>query len=214
MTRSGDGIWDYKSAGPRERIRNWVLGLIGFGRIAQAVAERARSFGMRVLAFDPFITDEFFRAKGVKPATKDDVFGLADYLSVHVPLTNGTRNSIGAEEFSRMKNSAYIINTCRGAVIDQNALYEAVKAGTIRGATLDVLDVEPPDFNNPLLSLDNVLITPHAAFYSEDAMAEVRTRSAQEVIKVFKGELPDHIVNRRVLEAGKLRMTAVTARRS
>jgi D-3-phosphoglycerate dehydrogenase len=207
-------IWDYKSAGPRERIRDSVLGLIGFGRVAQAVAARAKSFGMRVVASDPFISDEFIRSQGVEPATKQETLTAADYLSIHVPLTKDTRKSIGEKELSRMKRSAFLINVSRGAVIDEKALYEALKSGIVRGAAFDVLEKEPPDFDNPLLSLDNVLVTPHAAFYSEDAMSEVRSRSAQEVIKVFKGELPAHVVNGEVLENGKLRMTAASARSS
>ena len=207
-------IWDYKSAGPRQRIRGSVLGLIGFGRVAQAVAARARSFGMRVVASDPFITNEFFEAQGVQPATRQETLAAADYLSIHVPLTKETYKSIGAEELSRMKGSAFIINASRGAVIDERALYEALKSGIVRGAALDVLEKEPPDFDNPLLSLDNVLVTPHAGFYSLEAMSEVRSRSAQEVIKVFKGELPGYIVNRKVLENGKQRMIFASASRS
>jgi D-3-phosphoglycerate dehydrogenase len=201
-------VWDYKSAGPRERIRNSVLGLIGFGRVAQAVAARARSFGMRVMACDPFITGEVFEAQGVQLATRQETLAMADYLSIHVPLTRETQKSIGTLELSLMKHSAFMINTCRGAVVDEKALYEALKIGIIRGAALDVLEDEPPDFSNPLLSLDNVLITPHAAFYSETAMAEVRTRSAREVIKIFKGELPNQIVNREILKNGKSRALA------
>ena len=136
---------------------------------------------------------------------------MADYLSVHVPLTKGTRKSVGADDFSFMKSSAFVINTCRGAVVDEKALYEALKNGVIRGAALDVLDREPPDFNNPLLSLDNVLITPHVAFYSEDAMIEVRSRSAQEVIKLFRGELPAHIVNGKILESDEFKAMAAAS---
>jgi D-3-phosphoglycerate dehydrogenase len=212
--RIRDKIWDYKSAGRRERIRGSVLGLMGFGRVAQAVAARARSFGMRVVASDPFVADEFLKAQGVQPATRQETFAAADYLSIHVPLTKDTRRSIGTEELSNMKGSAFVINVSRGPVIDEKALYEALKSGIVRGAALDVLVKEPPNFDNPLLSLDNVLVTPHVAFYSEDAMSEVRSRSAQEVIKVFKGELPNHIVNGKVLENGKLRMIAASASRS
>jgi D-3-phosphoglycerate dehydrogenase len=209
--RVRDRIWDYKSAGLRERVRGSVLGLLGFGRIAQAVAARARSFGIKVLAFDPFIPDAVFRSKGVESATKERTLAAADYLSIHVPLTKGTRKLIGPEELSRMKHSAYIVNVSRGPVMDEKALYDALKSRIIRGAALDVLENEPPDFDNPLLSLDNVLITPHAAFYSEDSMVEVRSRAAKEVIKVFKGELPDQIVNAKVLEGGRCRMTAASA---
>ena len=193
-------IWDFKAAGPRQRIRNSVLGLIGFGRIAQAVAERARSFGMRIVACDPFINDDYMVTRGVQPATINAVISRADYLSIHVPLTNETRKLIGSEQLSLMKRSAFLVNVSRGAVVDETALHDALKSGVIRGAALDVLDKEPPDFESPLLSLENVLITPHAAFYSDDAMREVRSRAAQEVIKVFKGELPINIVNRSVIE--------------
>lgn len=199
-------IWDFKAAGPRQRIRNSVLGLIGFGRIAQAVAARAIAFGMRVVASDPFINDEFISGKGAQPAPVRETVAAADYLSIHVPLTKETRKSIGADELSNMKRSAFFINVSRGAVVDEAALYEALKSGVIRGAALDVLDQEPPDFENPLLSLENVLVTPHAAFYSDDAMREVRSRAASEVIKVFKGELPDHIVNKKVIEMDRLRI--------
>jgi len=169
---------------------------------------------MRVVACDPFITSDVFQARGVQHATRQETFAMADYLSVHVPLTRETRKSIGIQELSMMKRSAFVINTCRGAVIDEKALYEALKIGIVRGAALDVLEDEPPDFANPLLSLDNVLVTPHAAFYSEDSMAEVRSRSAQEVIKIFKGELPDRIVNSKIVESGKFRMTAASVSRS
>ncbi len=201
-------IWDFKSAGPRERVRNSVLGLMGFGRVAKAVAKRASGFGMRVLAYDPFIPDEFLKANGVEPATKQETLAAADYLSIHVPLAKETQKFIGAQELLRMKGSAFLINASRGGVIDEDALHEALKSGIIRGAALDVVEHEPPDFRNPLLSLDNVLITPHAAFYSEEAMSEVRSRSAGEVIKVLTGKLPDHIVNSEVLENGKLRMNS------
>lgn len=201
-------IWDFKAAGPVQRMRDSVLGLLGFGRIAQAVAIRALAFGMIVVASDPFINDAFIRTKGAKPASAMETIAAADYLSIHVPLTKETRKFIRAEELSCMKRSAFLINISRGAVIDEAALYEALKSGVIRGAALDVIEKEPPDNNDQLLSLENVLITPHAAFYSEDAMRDVRYRAAQEVIKVFKGEIPNHVVNRRVLEQGSLRMTA------
>lgn len=207
-------IWDCKSAGPHARIRDSILGLIGFGRVAQAVAARARSFGMKVVAFDPYITREVFETQGVQPVSKYGALTVADYISIHVPVTKETVKSIGTEELSRMKHSAFIISTCRGTVIDERALYQALKIGIIRGAALDVMEKEPPDFDNPLLSLDNVLVTPHAAFLSEEAIVEKRTRSAQEVIKVFKGELPNHIVNREVLENGKLRMSIAADQRS
>ncbi len=208
--RIRDRIWDFKSAGPRERVRDSVLGLLGFGRVAQAVAARAKAFGMKVLAFDPFIKDDVLKSKGVHPATMREIFSAADYLSVHVPLSKDTQKLVTAEELSLMKASAFVLNLSRGSVVDEKALYEAVKTGIVRGAALDVLEKEPPEFDNPLLSLDNVLITPHAAFYSEDAMVEVRTRSAQEVVKVLKGELPNYIVNKKVLENGKLRMTPLS----
>ena len=212
--RIREKIWDFKSAGQRQRIRGSVLGLIGFGRVAQAVAARALSFGMRVVASDPFLTDDFFEARGVRHATREETLAAADYVSVHVPLTKETAKSIGAKELSLMKRSAFLLNLSRGAVVDEKALLDALRSGIVRGAALDVLEKEPPDFDNPLFSLDNVLITPHAAFYSEDAMVEVRTRAAQAVVRVFEGVLPDHIVNRRVLENGRLRMAVAASKKS
>lgn len=199
-------IWDFKAAGPRQRIRNSVLGLFGFGRIAQAVADRANSFGMRIFAYDPFIKEDYMMAKGVKPAALQTIISAADYLSIHVPLTKETRALIGAEHLSCMKRSAFLINASRGGIVDERALHDALKSGVIRGAALDVLAKEPPEFDNPLLALENVLITPHAAFYSEDAMREVRSRAAQEVIRVFKGGLPNNIVNPSVIEQDGFRL--------
>jgi D-3-phosphoglycerate dehydrogenase len=130
----------------------------------------------------------------------------ADYVSIHTPLNKNTANLISKNELAMMKSSAFIVNTSRCGVVDESALYEALTKGTIRGAALDVLEKEPPDANNALLSLENVLITPHAAFYSENAVEEVRIRSAQAVINVYKGMLPDNIINNEIIKNKKLRM--------
>jgi D-3-phosphoglycerate dehydrogenase / 2-oxoglutarate reductase len=204
--RLKENIWDYRSAGNLDRIRNATLGLVGFGRVARAVAKRAAVFGMKILATDPNTSASAPQGLKVDMTPLEELLSSADYVAVHTPLTKTTKHLISQNEFRCMKNSAFILNTSQGGVIDEQALYNALIDGTIRGAAIDVLEKEPPDFNTPLLNLDNVLVTPHAAFYSKDALEEVRTRSANAIVDVFNGILPDHIVNKDVLNNGRLRM--------
>lgn len=206
--RVRENVWDFNSAGNLTRISQSVLGLIGFGLNSRAVAARAKCFGMKVLAFDPNVADDVFHHAGIQQAGMRDVLTEADYVSIHTPLNTHTSNLISKSEMVMMKSSAFIINTSRGGVVDDAALYEALTNGTIRGAALDVLEKERPDANNALLALDNVLVTPHAAFYSDNAMEEVRTRSAQAVVSVFNGMLPDHIINKEIIKNKKMRMKA------
>ncbi|MCF8091905.1 MAG: C-terminal binding protein [Desulfotignum sp.] len=204
--RLKENIWDYRSAGNLERIRNATLGLVGFGKVGRAVAKRANVFGMKILAADPHTSAGTRQDLKIDMTSLQELLSSADYVSVHTPLTTTTKGLISQNELRCMKNSAFILNTSRGGVIDEQALYNALIDGTIRGAALDVLEKEPPDFNTPLLNLDNVLVTPHAAFYSKDALEEVRTRSAKAIVDVFNGNLPDHIVNKDVVNNGRLRM--------
>ena len=204
--RVRENVWDFKSAGNLTRIRQSVLGLLGSGRFSRAVATRARSFGMKVLAFDPIIADDVFHNTSIRRTGMQEILTEADYVSIHTPLNKNTANLISKNELAMMKSSAFIVNTSRCGVVDESAIYEALTKGTIRGAALDVLEKEPPDANNALLSLENVLITPHAAFYSENTVEEARIRSAQAVINVYKGMLPDNIINNEIIKNKKLRM--------
>lgn len=208
--RIKDRIWDYRSAGILMRVSTTTLGLIGFGRIAQAVAQRARGFRMNIQACDPHADDSLFEENGVARVSLEKLLSTSDFVSVHAPLNETTKNMISSPQLQTMKSSAFLINTSRGSIIDQEALTSALADGTIRGAAIDSLIEEPPDFSHPFFNLGNVLFTPHAAFYSEEAVEEVRTRSARVITDVYNGILPDHIVNRDVLTNGKLRMVVNT----
>jgi len=199
-------VWDFKSAGKLHRIRGSKLGLVGFGGVARSVAKKAKAFGMEIIAYDPYLSDEIFQREGVRRVSFETLFVESDFVSIHTPRTAETVNMVSQRELRTMKNSAYIINTSRGAIIDEEALLRALQQGTIRGAALDVMENEPADFRSPLFSCENLIITPHAAFYSEAAMAEVRTRAADQVVRVlFKRKRPESIVNRELLMRKEMR---------
>ena len=182
------------------RLRGKTLGIVGFGRIGQAVATKANAFGLRVLAADPVVpsaTVESFGANLVDMAT---LLRESDFVSLHAPLTNETRNLIGTEELALMKPDSFLINAARGPLIDEDALYKALIAGTIAGAGLDVMVDNVPSHDHPLLSLDNIIITPHVAFFSQESTLELEQRAAAEVVRVIRGEMPDNLVNVAVLQ--------------
>jgi len=188
-------IWDFKSTGQIKRIRGQTLGLIGFGGVSRNVARRAKPFGMRIIAYDPYLPPEVFDQEGVSQVSLEKLLTDSDFVSVHIPKTSETVGLISEKQLGMMKPNAFLINTSRGGIVDETVLSEALKCGRIEGAALDVLAVEPADFSNPLFELENAIITPHCAFYSEDAMIEVRTRAAEQVVKVLAGEWPSNLVN-------------------
>jgi len=181
--------------------------LIGYGRLAQAVAGKALPFGLRVMAYTPRLIPTERDKHGVHCTNQlEFLLQQADYLSLHVPLSPETRGLINAERLRQMKPTAVLINTARGAVIDEEALLTALRQGWIAGAMLDVLSQEPPPPEHPLLALDNVIVTPHAAFYSTSATAELARRAAEQVAQVLLGQLPTHVVNPTVLASPQLRL--------
>jgi D-3-phosphoglycerate dehydrogenase len=189
--------WSFAGAKPIERLSVGTFGLFGLGSIAQGVARRAKSFGMKVIAYDPFIPAEVFAAHGVERVEGfDRLLAEADVLSLHAPLTDETHHIINAEALAKMKPGAYLVNTSRGPLIDEDALFRAVNDGIIAGAGLDVLADEPPTFPVALLTLDNVIVTPHAAFYSEQSNDELRSKSAKEIVRTLIDGEPAHWVNR------------------
>jgi len=188
--------WDFKSAGEMKRMRGQTLGLIGFGGIAINVARRAKPFGMRIIAYDPYLPSEVFDQEGVRQVSLDELLKDSNFVSIHIPKTPETVGLISEEQLRLMKPHSFLINTSRGGIVDETALNETLRSGRLEGAALDVLAVEPPDFSNPLFERENVVITPHCAFYSEDAMVEVRTRAAEQALKVLAGEWPPNLVNR------------------
>ncbi|MEH7345427.1 hydroxyacid dehydrogenase [Bacillus sp. JJ1532] len=183
------GNWDRKQHTGRE-IFHKVIGLVGLGEISHRVAKRAKAFGMNVIGYDPFLTpyDHIVAETSVQlKNTLEDVLISADFISIHVPLTSSTKNLISESQLSSMKQSAYIINTSRGGIIDEEALYYALKEGTIAGAYLDVLESEPIDQMNPLLQLDSVIFSPHIAGLTTESQVRISLLVAQEVGKVLDG---------------------------
>lgn len=172
------------------RIRWKALGLIGFGAIARVLTSKASGLGLRVLAYDPYVPADDMKKMGVEPVGLDRLLGESDFVSLHVPLTPETRHMLGLEQFKLMKPTAYLINTSRGKVVDEEALYTALTRGYIAGAGLDVLETEPVRMDNPLLKLDSVLFTGHSAHYSDQVWTEVSRRPAEEVGRIMAGEWP------------------------
>ena len=190
---------------PMPEIHGQTLGLVAFGKIPRALVPKAKALGLRVLAHDPYVEDEVIEGYGAEPVGLDKLLREADYVSVHTPLTPETRGMFGEGEFRLMKPTAYFINTSRGPVVDEEALVRALQEGWIAGAGLDVLEEEPPDPDNPLLTMDNVILTPHSASYSDAAFRELRRRVVEEAVRVLKGEWPHSLVNPKVKEKVHLR---------
>jgi D-3-phosphoglycerate dehydrogenase len=188
------GTWAMRAVVPIRRLRGSVLGLVGFGRIPQLVAPKAQSFGLRVVAYDPHVPPAVFSGAGVESVGFSELLSLSDYVSVHTPLLPETRGLFATDTFRQMKPTAYLINTARGPIVDDAALAQALDAGQLAGAALDVLPQEPP-VNSPLLGRDNVILTPHTSFYSEESLADLQTRAAEEVVRVLNGEAARNPVN-------------------
>jgi D-3-phosphoglycerate dehydrogenase len=182
------GRWEMPAVVPIRRIEGTVLGLVGFGNIPRRLAPKAQAFGMTVIAYDPFARPEAFAAAGVERVDFDTLLARSDYVSIHAPLTPETRGMMNASAFAKMKKGAYIVNTARGALIDEAALVEALDTKQIGGAALDVVAVEPLAKDSPLLNRDNVIITPHTAFYSVEALEELQRKCASDVARVLSGE--------------------------
>lgn len=167
-----------------------TIGIIGTGRIGLAVAHRARGFHMRILAYDPWPNTEAATQLGIIYTTLDDLLRESDFVSLHAPLTQGTYHLINEERLCLMKKEAILINTARGELVDEEALYRALKNGWIKAAALDVFTQEPPT-NSPLLELDNVVVTPHIGAYTREANLRMGLAAAKSIIQVLKGERAD-----------------------
>jgi len=188
------GRWEVPPGKPMFRLVGQTLGLVGFGNIARQVAIRAAAFGMRVLYFDPFVKD----APGAKAADLDALLRESDFVSLHPPLTPQTRKMINDEAFAKMKPTAFLINCSRGPVVDTDALVRALDAKRIAGCALDTVDPEPLPDPHPLRGRENVIVCPHAAWYSEQAMRGLQAGAPGEVRRVLTGEWPVNVVNRNV----------------
>ena len=188
-----EGKWDRKSFTGVE-LFDKTLGVVGFGRIGREVASRCASFQMKVLAYDPFVSKEFIEDKGAIAATLDEIYAQADFITLHLPKTAETANLVGAAALAKMKSSTIIINCARGGIIDEAALYEALKAKKIAAAGLDVFENEPLG-ESPLLTLANVVTTPHLAASTHEAQERVAVDVAAQVLDVLKGGAPRAAVN-------------------
>jgi D-3-phosphoglycerate dehydrogenase len=189
------GEWDFHSGIPIYRTKGKTLGLIGCGRIGLEVAKRMSAFGVRVITFDPYLEKV---SQGVELKDFDTLLKESDFISIHCPLNDSTRHLIGGEAFKKMEKKPIIINTSRGPIIDEKALIKALEQGLISGAGLDVLEKEPPDAKNQLLKMENVILSPHVGFYSEESISELKRRTAQNVSAVLMGRWPGSVVNRGV----------------
>ncbi len=193
------GKWGGAPGGAPTRLSTQTIGVVGLGNIGREVARKAQGLGLKVLGFDPYLTSERAAALGVELLSLDDLLRRADYVSLHCPLTDETRHLIGEKQLALMKPTAYLINVSRGPVVDQPALYQALVSGQIKGAAVDVLEQEPPAPDDPLLALDNFIVTPHVASWTTEALAQLRRETAQNVVVTLQGQRPRSIVNRKGL---------------
>lgn len=187
------GRWERARFEGRELFGK-TLGLLGSGRIGAEVAKRAQAFGMHVISYDPYLAPEVAEGIGVRLVSKDQLFRDADVLSVHAALTSETRGLVGGAQLAKMKRHAVLVNCARGEIVDDGALAEALRSGTIAGAAIDVYGKEPPT-GSPLLSAPNVVFTPHLGASTAEAQARAGSIVADQVLKVLAGKRPDFVVN-------------------
>lgn len=198
-----NGIWQVATVRPLFSTENQTAGIIGFGKIGQAVARKLRPFGFELLVFDPYATESALAEHGAKSVALAELLEKSDVISLNAPLTDSTRHIINADALKQMKSTAFIVNTGRGGLIDEYALAEALENGEIAGAGLDVLETEPIQSDHPLLKSDKVILTPHMAWYTNQAAERMRRLACQEVVRVLNGEKPLNLVNPDVL--GKIK---------
>jgi D-3-phosphoglycerate dehydrogenase len=182
------GHWELQPIVPLRRLEGQVLGLIGFGNIPRALAPKAKAFGLKVITHDPYVSKDVLTAAGVEGVGFADLLARSDFISVHAPLTPATRGLVDASAFAKMKTGAFVINTARGPLVDEAALIAALDSGRLGGAALDVVTTEPLAKDSPLLGRENVILTPHTAFYSVEALEELQTKCASDVARVLSGE--------------------------
>jgi D-3-phosphoglycerate dehydrogenase len=184
------GRWEMPAVVPIHRLDGRTLGLVGFGHIGRALAPKAQAFGLNVIVHDPFVKPDALKAANVEGVELDALLARADYVSIHAPLTPQTRDLFNAATFAKMKRGALVVNTARGPLVDEDALLAALTSGHIGGAALDVAATEPLPKDSPLLGHDNLILTPHTAFYSVEALEELQTKCAADVARVLSGEKP------------------------
>jgi len=205
------GTWAVPPGKPMFRMAGSTIGLVGFGHIARQVAARAAAFGMRVLFSDPVVKEGQFKVPGTK-VTLQKLLKESDFVSVHPPLTPNTRGMINDDAFALMKPTAFVINCSRGPIIETAALVRALDAGKIAGCALDTVDPEPMPDPHPLRGRENVIVTPHAAWYSEKAMVGLQEGAPNEVRRVLTGQWPVNVVNPAVRGKTRAKIAAPKAK--
>jgi D-3-phosphoglycerate dehydrogenase len=201
-SRAHAGHWEMPAVIPIYRLRGSVLGLVGFGRIPQLVAPKAKAFGLKVISYDPLVSQETMNGMGVEKVDFSELVSVSDHISIHAPLVPETKHLFTAGVFCRMKPTAYLINTARGPIVDEQALARALDLGQLAGAALDVLSHEPPSAS-PLFGRENVILTPHMSFYSAESLVDLQRRAAEEVVRVLTGEAPLNPVNPGALRSSR-----------
>ncbi|MFH0964614.1 MAG: C-terminal binding protein [Planctomycetota bacterium] len=199
------GVYDREAGYPMRRLKGLAVGVVGLGKIGRLVTRKARGLGFRVLASDPAVSAEEARSEGATLMSYEDLLSQADFVTLHAPLTGKTRHMIGARALGRMKKTAFLVNTSRGPLVDEEALHAALEKGIIAGAGLDVFEEEPVRKDSAILEHPNVVVTPHAAFLSEESVVDLETQAAQHVVDALEGRRPGDIVNGEVLKQGNLR---------
>ena len=184
------GRWEMPAVVPMYRLRGKTVGLIGFGNIPRLMTPKAQAFGFNVIAADPYAPKELFEKFNVESVTMDELYERSDFISVHAPLLPETKGLVNKEAFKKMKKTAIIVNTARGPLIDEKDLIEALDNKEIGGAGLDVVETEPLPEDSALIGRDNVILAPHTAFYSVEALEELQTKAASDVARVLNGEEP------------------------
>ena len=194
------GRWEMKAVVPLHRLRGRVLGLVGFGKIPRALTPKAQAFGLKVIACDPYVPAETTARLEVELVDFEQLLQQADYVSIHAPLTPETHHLFNEDAFKQMKSDALLVNTARGPLVDVAALAAALDRGQLAGAALDVMPIEPPPADSPLPGRDNVILTPHTAFYSEESLLDLQTKAAEDTARVLRGEAPRYPVNPQILQ--------------
>ncbi|MGE4485134.1 MAG: C-terminal binding protein [Oscillospiraceae bacterium] len=190
-----EGRWNYQEVKPLYRMRGRILGLIGLGRIPTMVAKKMSGFGLDIVAYDPFKNEDDARCAGVRLVSMEELLRTSDYISVHCPLYKSTYHLIDRNAFAKMKDTVIFINTARGGVVCEHDLIEALQNGKIASAGLDVCESEPISQDSPLLKMANVIVTPHMAWYSQEAIDSLQHKAAEEVVRMLNGEKPKNPVN-------------------
>ncbi len=189
------GTWVKNSGLTVPRLNQVTLGLIGFGRIARSLAAKSQALGMRIMAYDPGLPEQVIKDGGAVPASFDEVLAASDVISLHCPLMDQTRHLFNAQTLAKMKKGSFLVNTSRGGLIDEAALRAAVESGHLAGAGIDVFEQEGANFATPLIGLDQVILTPHFAFYSEESVMELLRKAAHQIALVLGGSKPDYPLN-------------------